>query len=49
LPRRHPARCGIVGLEHPNQRVQVGSKQIFATGVEYDTLANSVALPIVLD
>jgi hypothetical protein len=27
----------------------MGSEQIFATEVEYDTLANSVALPIVLD
>src|SRR5262249_50379158 len=49
LPRCHPPRCWIVGLEHPNQRVQMGSEQIFATEVEYDALANSIALPIVLD
>jgi hypothetical protein len=27
----------------------MGSEQIFATEVEYDALANSIALPIVLD
>jgi len=44
LPHRNPAGRRVVGLQQADQCIQMGGKQILATQVQHDALADLVAL-----